>query len=162
FPYTTLCRSIETREWAADMVAAPEGGFYVTKFGALDMGPETSSPKSLLGFRAGSPHDGSILKISADGRSMETIATGFRGPYIGINPETGVASASDQQGNFMPSSRQMLINKGDCHRVPQTAHRDPIAEVTPPLLWIPHGVDRAGVSQVWVNRGKMGGLNGHM
>src|SRR5690606_41497908 len=80
-----MANSIDTREWTSDMVAAPEGGFYVAKFGALDMGPETSSPKSLLGFRAGSPHDGSILKISADGRSMETIATGFRGPYIGID-----------------------------------------------------------------------------
>jgi len=157
-----MAQSIETREWAADMVAAPEGGFYVAKFGALDMGPETSSPKSLLGFRAGSVHDGSILKISADGRSMETIATGFRGPYIGINPETGVVSASDQQGNFMPSTPVMLVNKGDYYGVPPTAHRNPIPEVTPPLLWIPHGVDRSGVSQVWVNSGKMGGLNGHM
>src|SRR5690606_34442702 len=126
------------------------------------MGPETSSPKSLLGFRAGSPHDGSILKISADGRSLETIATGFRGPYIGINPETGVVSASDQQGNFMPSTPVMLVNKGDYYGVPPTAHLDPIPEVTPPLLWIPHGVDRSGVSQVWVNSNKMGGLNGHM
>ena len=157
-----MAQSIETREWAADMVAAPEGGFYVAKFGALDMGPETSSPKSLLGFRAGSPHDGSILKISADGQSLETIATGFRGPYIGINPETGVVSASDQQGNFMPSTPVMLVNKGDYYGVPPTAHLDPIPEVTPPLLWIPHGVDRSGVSQVWVNSNKMGGLDGHM
>src|SRR5690606_1526575 len=50
-----MIQSLETREGAADMVAAPEGGFYIAKFGALDMGPETSSPKSLLGFRAGSP-----------------------------------------------------------------------------------------------------------
>lgn len=157
-----MAQSIETREWASDMVAAREGGFYVAKFGALDMGPETSSPKSLLGFRAGSPHDGSILKISKDGRSMETIATGFRGPYIGINPETGVVSASDQQGNFMPSTPVMMVSKGDYYGVPPTAHLDPIPEITPPLLWIPHGVDRSGVSQVWVNSNKMGELNGHM
>ena len=157
-----MAQSIETREWAADMTAAPDGGFYVAKFGALDMGPETSSPKSLLGFRAGSAHDGSILKISADGRSIETIATGFRGPYIGINPKTGVVSASDQQGNFMPSTPVMLVNKGDYYGVPPTAHLDPLPEITPPLLWIPHGVDRSGVSQVWVNSDKMGGLDGHM
>jgi len=157
-----MAQSIETREWASDMVAAPEGGFYVAKFGGLDMGPETSSPKSLLGFRAGSPHDGSILKISKDGRTMETIATGFRGPYIGINPETGVVSASDQQGNFMPSTPVMLVNKGDYYGVPATAHLDAIPDITPPLLWIPHGVDRSGISQVWVNSDKMGPLNGSM
>lgn len=157
-----MAQSIETREWASDMVAAPEGGFYVAKFGALDMGPETSSPKSLLGFRAGSPHDGSILKISDDGRSMEMIASGFRGPYIGINPETGLVSASDQQGNFMPSTPVILVNKGDYYGVPATAHVDPIPEITPPLLWIPHSVDRSGISQVWVNSDKMGDLNGQM
>jgi cytochrome c2 len=157
-----MAQSIETREWAADMVAAPEGGFYVAKFGGLDMGPETSSPKSLMGFRTGSPHDGSILKIAPDGRSLEVIATGFRGPYIGINPETGVLSASDQQGHYMPSTPVMLINKGDYYGVPATAHRDPIPEITPPLLWIPHGVDRSGVGQVWINSDKMGSLNGHM
>jgi cytochrome c2 len=157
-----MAQSIETREWASDMVAAPDGGFYVAKFGALDMGPETSSPKSLMGFRAGSPHDGSILKISKDGRSMDFFATGFRGPYIGINPETGVLSASDQQGHYMPSTPVMLVEKGDYYGVPATAHLDPIPEVTPPLLWIPHSVDRSGISQVWVNSDQMGPLNGDM
>src|SRR5690606_14732331 len=157
-----MAQSIETREWASDMVAAPDGGFYVAKFGALDMGPETSSPKSLMGFRAGSPHDGSILKISNDGRSMEMVATGFRGPYIGINPKTGVLSASDQQGHYMPSTPVVLVEKGDYYGVPATAHLDPIPEVTPPLLWIPHSVDRSGISQVWINSDKMGPLNGDM
>ena len=157
-----MIQSIETREWAADMVAAPEGGFYVAKFGALDMGPETSSPKSLLGFRAGSPHDGSIIKVSEDGESVEIYATGFRGPYLGIHPETGVLSASDQQGHYMPSTPVMLINKGDYYGVPATAHRDPIPEVTPTLVWIPHLVDRSGVSQVWVTSDQMGPLNGEM
>lgn len=157
-----MIQSIETREWASDMAVAPDGSFYVSKFGALDMGPETSSPKSLLGFRAGSPHDGSILKISSDGRSIETIATGFRGPYLGIHPKTGVLSASDQQGNYMPSTPVMLVGKGDYYGVPATAHLDLIPEITPPLTWIPHRVDRSGVSQVWITGDKMGPLNGNM
>ncbi len=157
-----MVQSIETREWASDMVHAPDSSFYISKFGALDMGPETSSPKSLMGFRAGSPHDGSILKISADGRQIETYATGFRGPYIGIHPETGVLSASDQQGNYMPSTPVMLVGKGDYYGVPATAHLDPIPDVTPPLAWLPHRVDRSGISQVWVTSDKMGPLNGEM
>ncbi|WP_373494740.1 DUF6797 domain-containing protein [Aquiflexum sp.] len=157
-----MIQTIETREWASDMVAAPDGSFYVSKFGALDMGPQTSSPKSLLGFRAGSPHDGSILKISADGRSIETIATGLRGPYLGIHPKTGVLSASDQQGHYMPSTPVMLVGKGDYYGVPATAHLDPIPEITPPLTWIPHREDRSGIGQVWITGDKMGPLNGNM
>lgn len=157
-----MAQSIETREWASDMVAVPEGGFYVAKFGSLDMGPETSSPKKLMGFRAGSQHDGSILKVSADGRSIESFATGFRGPYLGINPVTGVLSGSDQQGHYMPSTPVMLIEKGDYYGVPATAHRNPIPKTTPPLTWIPHTVDRSGISQVWITSDKMGPLNGEM
>lgn len=155
-------QSIETREWASDMVASPDGGFYVSKFGALDMGPETSSPKSLMGFRAGSNHDGSILKVSPDGKSIKHYATGFRGPYLGIHPETGVLSASDQQGHYMPSTAILLVNEGDYYGVPATAHRNPLPEVTPPLTWIPHNVDRSGTGQVWITSDKMGPLSGQM
>lgn len=157
-----IAQSIETREWASDMVAAPDGGFYVAKFGALDMGPEASSPRSIMGFRAGSQHGGSILRISEDGKSIETYATGFRGPYLGIDPRTGMVSASDQQGNYMPSTPVMLVRKGDYYGVPATAHRDPIPDITPSMVWIPHAEDRSGVSQVWVHSEKMGPLNGQM
>lgn len=155
-------QSIETREWASDMVAAPDGSFFVSKFGALDMGPEASSPKSLMGFRVGSHYGGSIVRISADGRKAEHYATGFRGPYLGLNPETGVLSASDQQGHYMPSTPILLVNRGDYYGVPATAHRDPLPDITPPLTWIPHQVDRSGAGQVWITGDQMGPLNGSM
>lgn len=157
-----MTQSIESREWAADMVAAPSGGFYIAKGAALNAGPPTHSPTVAEGFRAGSRHSGSILKVSADGQSIKTIATGLRGPYLGINPETGVLSASDQQGNFVPTTPIYLIDEGDYFGVPATAHRKPIPDITPPLLWIPHKVDRSGMSQVWTTGDKMGPLNGHM
>ncbi len=155
-------QSIETREWASSMVAAPDGSFYVSKFGALDMGPETSSPKSIMGFRAGSRYGGTVTKIAPDGRNIEYYATGFRGPYLGINPKTGVVSASDQQGHFMPSTPILLVDKGDYYGVPATAYRDPPPEITPPLTWIPHSVDRSGGGQVWITSNKMGPLSGNM
>ena len=155
-------QSIETREWASDMVAAPDGSFYVSKFGALDLGPETSSPKSIMGFRTGSHYDGSIVRISSDGRKAEHYATGFRGPYLGLNPKTGVLSASDQQGNYMPSTPILLVNEGDYYGVSATAHREPIPEITPPLTWIPHSVDRSGTGQVWITGDQMGPLSGQM
>ncbi|WP_232834982.1 DUF6797 domain-containing protein [Pleomorphovibrio marinus] len=157
-----MAQSIETREWASDMVVNPEGGFYISKFGSLDMGPETSSPKSIMGFRAGSQHGGAVLKVSADGRSLAMVASGFRGPYLGIDPKTGILSGSDQQGHHMPSTPVMLIGQGDYYGVAATAHREEIPEPTPPLTWIPHAVDRSGVSQVWAHSEKMGPLNGKM
>ncbi len=155
-------QSIETREWASDMVVAPDGSFYVSKFGALDMGPETSSPKTIMGFRAGSHYGGSIAKISPDGRKIEHYATGFRGPYLGINPKTGVLTASDQQGHYMPSTPILMVNKGDYYGVPATAHRNPLPDVTPPLTWIPHSVDRSGTGQVWITSDQMGSLSGEL
>lgn len=159
-----MAQSIETREWASDMVAAPDGGFYVAKFGALDMGPETSSPKRITGFRAGSQHAGSILKVSANGRSIEPFASGFRGPYIGIHPETGILSASDQQGNYMPSTPVMLVGEGDYYGVPATANRQDVddLDITPTTVWIPHAEDRSGISQVWLTGDKMGPLNNQL
>ncbi|HSI78563.1 MAG TPA: c-type cytochrome, partial [Lunatimonas sp.] len=157
-----MAQSIETREWASDMVVDPAGGFYIAKFGALDMGPETSSPKAIMGFRAGSQHGGAVHKISADGRSMSQVASGFRGPYLGIDPKTGFLTGSDQQGHYMPSTPIMAIKQGDYYGVPATAHRAEIPEITPPLVWIPHAEDRSGVSQVWVHSDEMGPLNGNL
>lgn len=157
-----MAQSIETREWASDMVVDPSGGFYIAKFGALDMGPETSSPKAIMGFRAGSQHGGAVHKISADGRSMSQVASGFRGPYLGIDPKTGFLTGSDQQGHYMPSTPIMAIRQDDYYGVPATAHRAEISEITPPLVWIPHAEDRSGVSQVWVHSDKMGPLNGNL
>src|SRR5699024_1449620 len=154
-----MAQSIVSRAWAGDMVKAPSGGFYIAKGGALDNGPQTVSPTVAKGFRAGSRHSGSVLKVSADGRSIETIATGLRGPYLGINSDTGILTGSDQEGNYVPATPILLIEEGDYFGVPPTAHRNPVPDPTEPLLWIPHSVDRSGMSQAWINSGKMGPLN---
>jgi cytochrome c2 len=155
-------QSIETREWASDLVAKPDGGFYVSKGAALDMGPRAFTEPVIRGVRAGSHHSGVVLEISEDGRSAEVFASGFRGPYLGIHPETGLLTASDQEGHHVPSSPILVIKRGDYFGVSAAAHRDPIPEITPPLLWIPHHVDRSGISQAWVTSDRMGPLNGDM
>lgn len=160
-----MAQSIETREWATDMVAAPAGGFFVAKAGGLDMGPQTSFPAVAKGFRAGSRHSGSVLKVSADGRSMQHYATGLRGPYLGMNPETGVLTASDQQGHYVPSTPLLVIEEGDYFGVPPTAHRVGQPEksgITSPLVWFPHSVDRSGMGQAWVTSDQMGPLSGSL
>jgi cytochrome c551/c552 len=156
-----MSQSAESREWAGDMVLAPDGGFYVAKGGSQSNGPGVT-PQVAKGFRAGSQHNGTILKISPDGLKYEVIATGLRGPYLGIHPENGTLTASDQQGNFVPSTPIYLIHKGDYFGVPPTEHRKDNPTIAPPLTWIPHRVDRSSISQTWVTGGKMGPLNGNL
>lgn len=157
-----MAQSIESRESANDMVLATDGSFFVAKAAALNMGPKGSFAPIAKGFRAGSKHSGSILNVSADGRSIQYYATGLRNPFLGINPFTGVLSASDQQGHSVPSTPIMIIDKGDYYGVSATSHHDQISEITPPLVWIPHNVDRSGISQTWVSSDEMGPLSGEL
>ncbi len=154
-------QSSEGREWAADMVHARDGGFYIALGGSLSNGPGVT-PVVAKGFRKGSKHNGSILKISDDGREIEVIATGLRGPYLGYNPEKDILTASDQQGNFVPSTPLFVVKKGDFFGVPPTAHRNDNPKVTPTLTWIPHNVDQSAIGQAWITGNKMGPMNGDL
>ncbi len=156
-----MSQSPEGREWAGDVVPAPEGGFYIAKGGSLSNGPGVT-PQVAKGFRAGSVHNGTIMRVSPDGRDAEVIATGLRGPYLGMNPKTGVLTASDQQGNFVPSSPIYVVKKGDYYGVSPTVHRTDNPPIAPPLTWIPHNVDQSSIGQAWVTSDKMGPLNGDL
>ena len=156
-------QSMESREWAGDMVADPNGGFFIAKGSTLNLGPKFA-PFVMTGFREGNRHSGTILQVSADGKQVDYYATGLRIPYIGVNPENSQVYASDQQGNFVPSTPVYKVQKGDYYGVPASSHSKVEPEVTPPLVWIPHNVDRSGISQVWVGskNKKMGPLRGSL
>uniref|UniRef100_UPI003593BA30 c-type cytochrome n=1 Tax=Persicitalea sp. TaxID=3100273 RepID=UPI003593BA30 len=156
-----MSQSPEGREWAGDIVPAPGGGFYIAKGGSLSNGPGVT-PQVAKGFRKGSQHNGVIMRVSPNGREVEVIATGLRGPYLGMNPKTGVLTASDQQGNFVPSSPIYLIKKGDYYGVSPTVHRTDNPPIAPPLTWIPHHVDQSSIGQAWVTSTKMGPLSGDL
>lgn len=153
-----MSQSAESREWAADLVYGPDGSFYIAKGGSQSNGPGVSKQVA-KGFREGSKHQGSILKIAKDGRGYEVIATGLRGPYLGMNPKTGFLTASDQQGNFVPSTPIYYVQKGDYFGVPASEHRTDNPPITPPLTWIPHRIDRSSISEAWVTSDKMGPLS---
>ncbi|MBX2818596.1 MAG: cytochrome c [Rhodothermaceae bacterium] len=152
-------QTIESREYPSSMHPKPGGGFYLSKGAATNNGPKTS-PSIMTGFRAGGPHSGTILSVSADGRTVERFATGFRQPYIGVHPEKGWVTASDQQGNFVPSSPVYFVQEGDYYGVPATAHQEIPPEIAQPLTWVPHNVDRSGTEQVWITSEQFGPLSG--
>jgi mono/diheme cytochrome c family protein len=142
-------QSGESREFPLGMGAKPGGGFYLAIGSALDLGPKTS-PAIMTGFRAGSDQSGTIQEVSADGRSIRTFASGLREPIIGVDPRNGAIAASDQQGNFVPSTPIFLIREGGYYGVPASAHRANPPQPDLPLLWIPHEVDQSGAGEVWV------------
>lgn len=154
-------QSMETREWPADLVLDPNGGFYIAKGGSLSAGPHIGEP-TFKGFARGSQYDGSVLHISPDGRQFEVMATGLRGPYLGIHPENGFLTVTDQQGNYVPSTPVYQVEKGDYYGVPSTAHRVDTPEISPPLLWAPHNIEPSSIGQTWVMSDKMGPLNGQL
>lgn len=108
-------------------------------------------------------HDSSVLKIAADGSTLERFATGFRWPNgLGMSPD-GRVTAADQQGTYMPSSRLDWIDKDGFYGYLYSHHREKAPEMYDgPLCWIPHGVDNSSGGQVWVEGKAWGPLEGRM
>ncbi len=143
-----FAQTAETREFATGMRVAPDGSFIISKGG---------QQFATLGL-----HNGSVLRVSADGRSVEVLGWGLRMPFIGVHPRTGLVTASDQQGYYIPATPLHIIRDRQYYGflpsfLPKDSHPAPIAE---PLTWIPHPVNASGASQVWLDGAKMGPLNG--
>jgi mono/diheme cytochrome c family protein len=151
-------QSAESYEWAADMIFTEDKYITIAKGGGLTARPGIT--KELApGFRAGSNHSGTIMRISPDGRRAEVHSSGFRAPYLGMHPTKEILTATDQQGNYVQSTPIFVVEKGDFFGVPATSHRNDNPQAKRPLTWIPHRVDRSAGGQVWITSGKMGPLN---
>jgi cytochrome c2 len=108
--------------------------------------------------------NGSVLRVARDGRSYTTVGWGLREPFIGVHPESGLITASDQQGNYVPATPLHIIEKNQFYGflsllLPKEQYPAPIADA---LSWIPHAVNPSGASQVWLTDPRMGPLAGAM
>ena len=86
---------------------------------------------------------------------------GFRQPNLSVNPRTGLVLASDQQGNYVPSTPLHVVRDRQFYgflsdKLPREVYPAPIAE---PLTWIPHAANASAMSQVWLYGARMGPLN---
>lgn len=126
-------QSLHTRDYAMALALAKDGSFYVAKGGIWDPGKTF--------FNELSPHQGSILHISKDGGKVELSADGLRIPYVGLDASERVF-ASDQQGNFIPSTPVHLIGSDQpTLGYAPTNHRK--KDLTEPLLWFPYAISRS-------------------
>ena len=142
-----FAQTAETREFASSMKLAPDDSFVIAKGGQQG---------STLG-----KHNGMVLRVSPDGKTLTELGWGLRQPFIGVHPRTGMVTASDQQGNYVPATPLHLIRD---HRYygfltanqPKETYPAAIAE---PLTWIPHAINASGATQVWLTDARMGPLN---
>jgi hypothetical protein len=109
------------------------------------------------------PHGGALLRVSADGKQLQVVATGFRNPNgLGVSP-AGLITVADQQGEWVPETRLDAIHSGGFYGYMPMHHR-PQAPKTydHPLCWIARTIDNSAGGQVWVPEGTWGMLSGHM
>ncbi len=145
-----FAQTAETREFPNSMKLGPKGELYISKGGQEG----TTYGK----------HNGTVIKIAADGKSMEVIGYGLRQPFIGVNQKTGLVTASDQQGNYVPSTPLHIISDHHFYgHLPTIAPKEKYPEtITEPLTWLPHPVNPSGVTQTWLIDAKMGPVNGEL
>jgi glucose/arabinose dehydrogenase/cytochrome c553 len=143
-------QTADLREFPSQIRPAPGGEFVIAKGGQQ----ATTQGK----------HNGSVLRISADGRTATVLGYGFRQPNIGVDPRTGLVTSSDQQGQYIPSTPLHVVRDGRFHGFlpPFTPIEQYPAPVVEPLTWIPHPVNASALSQVWLHDARLGPLNGSL
>ncbi|HTD68141.1 MAG TPA: DUF6797 domain-containing protein, partial [Candidatus Limnocylindria bacterium] len=110
------------------------------------------------------PLNGGMVRVSADGSRAELIAHGLRAANgMSIGPRDEI-TCSDNQGNWIPSSRINLIKPGGFYGyVPHAHATDAPASFEEPLCWIPQSMDNSSGGQVWVTSERWpAALNGHL
>jgi cytochrome c2 len=142
-----FAQTADMREFPSTIRLAPGGEFVVAKGG---------QEATTIG-----KHNGSVLRVSADGRRATVLGYGFRQPNIAVNLRTGLVTASDQQGHYIPTTPLHIVKDRQFYgflsdKLPREVYPAPIAE---PLTWIPHAVNASATSQVWMFGARMGPLN---
>jgi glucose/arabinose dehydrogenase/cytochrome c2 len=142
-----FAQTADTREFPSMIRLAPGGEFVIAKGGqeAATFGK----------------HNGSVLRISADGHRATVLGYGFRQPNIGVNLRTGLVTATDQQGNYIPSTPIHIVRDAQFYgflsdKKPREVYPAPIAE---PVTWIPHAASASAMSLVWLFGARLGPLN---
>jgi putative heme-binding domain-containing protein len=100
-----------------------------------------------------------LLRIAAEGRSVDIIATGFRNPDgLGLAPD-GTVTVPNSEGEWVPTSMICEVRPGGHYGYP-----GPKNGRTPdlPFVYLPRGLDNSSGAQVTVPDGRFGPLQGHL
>jgi hypothetical protein len=141
-------------EFACDLHTDRDGNFYFTKAAPL-LGTDLWDPVGA--------HNGSVLRVSWTGRTLERYATGLRAPNgssVGPNREV---TCSDNEGIWTPVCRLNWVKPGGFYGAVGMHHGDVTpGAFDPPLCWLPFNVDNSAGGQVWVTSRKWGPFAGEL
>ncbi len=145
-----FAQTADMREFPSTIRLAPKGEFVIAKGG---------QEGTTLG-----KHNGSVLRIAADGLTSTVLGYGFRQPNLAVNLHTGLVTASDQEGQYIPSTPLHIVRDHQFYgflgdKYPREQYPAPIAD---PLTWVPHSINASALSQVWLFDAKMGPLNNEL
>ncbi|QOV87649.1 DUF6797 domain-containing protein [Humisphaera borealis] len=104
------------------------------------------------------PHGGTVLKVSPDGKTLSVHATGVRNANgLGMSP-AGVVSFADNQGDWVPASRIDLITQPRqfLGYTPMSKTDTPPTDPGKPICWMPQNIDNSSGGQVWVQGNQWG------
>jgi mono/diheme cytochrome c family protein len=138
-------QSGDTRDFPMSLVLRQDGSWIINKGGQQET--------------AYSPHSGRVLKVSADGKQVDLWAYGFRNGFLNSIPERDdLIVASDQQGNWVPTTPFHIVREGSFmgFQPGSPAKETPIQ---PPALWLPHRVAQSGIDPVWASDPRLGALH---
>lgn len=100
-----------------------------------------------------------VFRVSADGKEVETVATGFRNPNgIGVDPD-GTVYTTPQEGQWNPASMIIQVHKGEFYgHNKHVVNRD----IDRPLCFVPRGIDNSTGGQLVVTSDHWGPLKDHL
>jgi putative heme-binding domain-containing protein len=111
------------------------------------------------------PHHGTLLRVSADGKSTKILANGFRAANgVCLNPD-GSFFVTDQEGHWNPMNRINRVVEGKFYGnmygygAPQDSSDE---AMEPPLCWPNKPFDRSPSELVWVDSKSWGPFNGSL
>lgn len=95
-----------------------------------------------------------VCRVSADGRELEVLATGFRNPDgLGLGPAGEILVAA-QEGEWTPASMVAEVKPGGFYGY--GGPKPGLPERTPPVVWLPRALDNSCGGQVFVEGEKWG------
>jgi len=113
-----------------------------------------------------------LLRIAADGKKAEVLATGFRNPDgLGLYPD-GAVTVPCSEGEWTPASMLCLVQPDRApvtgstggHRPAYYGYGGPKNGRAPdlPLVYVPRGLDNSSGGQAYISSKQWGPLNGSM
>ncbi len=103
-----------------------------------------------------------LMRISGEGRTVEVLATGFRNPNgVGLAKD-GTLATSCQEGEWTPTSQVCLIPPGASGLFFGYGGPRKDRATTPPLIWLPRGVDNSTGGPCFVDSDRWGAPRGSL